>query len=128
MLTLPHIKLLVPFDGHLDHRTSLVRLLRLDWIGVILTTGFVTCLGIGLQWGGVSKDWNDIGVIIVSCACAPMFLLTSIQTLALAGGLFVTVIVWSLIMGARAMIPMSLLRSRHFSAGIWVSFFGGLSS
>lgn len=66
LLTIPPIPLMLPFSGIKPTDTPLARLLRLDWGGVVLTLGFVTCLGMGLQWGGVSKEWNDAGVIAVS--------------------------------------------------------------
>ncbi|WVQ81541.1 hypothetical protein IAT38_003665 [Cryptococcus sp. DSM 104549] len=108
-LVLPSIPKLPPFDGLPDHRPVWNKILRLDWISALLTIGFVTCLGMGLQWGGVTKDWNDVGVIV---------------TLALALALFVGLILWSFFMGSRAMVPMTLFKNKHFSAGAWVAFFG----
>jgi hypothetical protein len=58
--------MLAPFDGKPDHRLMWQKLVGLDWISAVLTLGFVTCLGVGLQWGGITKPWNDAGVIAVS--------------------------------------------------------------
>ncbi|OCF31352.1 hypothetical protein I316_06957 [Kwoniella heveanensis BCC8398] len=120
--TLPSVPRLPPFDGRQDNRPGLVKLFRLDWLSAALTLGFVTCLGMALQWGGVTKEWNDPAVI----------------TLTMAFGLFAFLITWSYVMGSRAMIPLSLFGGRHlwwvlqlgiwlmiyFSAGAWVAFLG----
>ncbi|OCF72452.1 hypothetical protein I204_06831 [Kwoniella mangroviensis CBS 8886] len=109
LFTLPSVPKLPPFDGKPDNRPVLIKLLRLDWISAMITLGFVTCLGIGLQYGGITHDWNDPDVIV---------------TLSLALALFLGLIGWSYLMGSKAMIPLSLFRSRHFSAGTWVAFLG----
>lgn len=44
--------------------------LHMDWIGAILNIVLVTCLLIPLQWGGVTKPWNDpaiISLLVVVC-------------------------------------------------------------
>ncbi|WVW79063.1 hypothetical protein I302_101026 [Kwoniella bestiolae CBS 10118] len=111
LFTLPSVPRLPPFDGKPDNRLVLIRLLRLDWISTILTLGFVTCLGVGLQFGGITHGWNDVSVIVE-------------KTSALALALFLGLIAWSYVMGSKAMIPLSLFKSRHFSAGTWVAFLG----
>lgn len=65
-LTLPSINLLPRYDGKPDYRGTLVKLVTIDWVSTLFTLGFVTCLGIGLQWGGVTKEWNSAAVIAVS--------------------------------------------------------------
>jgi hypothetical protein len=65
LLTLPSIPKLAPFDGKPDRRPIWQKLVDLDWVSAVLTLGFVTCLGVGLQWGGITKAWNDAGVITV---------------------------------------------------------------
>lgn len=114
LLTLPDVPLLLPFDEVPDRRSRFVRLLTLDWIGVILTLGFVTCLGVGLQWGGISKGWSDGGVVIVSLVYSARSATDGRQTLVLAAVSFLALIGWSLYLGPKAMIPMSLFKSRHF--------------
>lgn len=111
LLTLPEVPLLQPFDETPNRRSTMVKLLTLDWIGVILCLAFVTCLGMGLQWGGISRSWQDGAVVLVSatqrkCADDQALLLAAVSFLALIG--------WSMYMGPRAMIPMSLLKKRHF--------------
>ncbi|WWC64187.1 uncharacterized protein I303_106795 [Kwoniella dejecticola CBS 10117] len=109
LLTLPSIPKLPSFDGKPDNRSVFVKLIRLDWISAIITLGFVTSLGVGLQNGGIRYEWNDTSVIV---------------PLALALAFFLGLIGWSYMMGSRAMIPLSLLKSRHFAAGTWVAFLG----
>ncbi|RXK37133.1 hypothetical protein M231_05584 [Tremella mesenterica] len=107
-LTLPKVRLFPRYDGKPDGRSRFVRLLTLDWVSTLFTIGFVTCLGIGTQWGGVTKAWNDVGVVV---------------NLALAGAFVILIIGWSLFLGDKAMLPPSLLRRRHISAGAWANFF-----
>jgi hypothetical protein len=64
--TLPKGKTMLPFDGKLDPRPAWKRALRMDWIGALLCVGWVTCLGISLQWGGITKKWNSTPVLVVS--------------------------------------------------------------
>nr|XP_018259020.1 uncharacterized protein I303_08563 [Kwoniella dejecticola CBS 10117]OBR81178.1 hypothetical protein I303_08563 [Kwoniella dejecticola CBS 10117] len=66
LLTLPSIPKLPSFDGKPDNRSVFVKLIRLDWISAIITLGFVTSLGVGLQNGGIRYEWNDTSVIVVS--------------------------------------------------------------
>ncbi|WVQ81540.1 hypothetical protein IAT38_003664 [Cryptococcus sp. DSM 104549] len=106
---LPPIAKMPPFDGHPDHRPAWLKILRLDWVSAILTVGFVTCLGMGLQWGGVTREWDDAGVIV---------------SLVFALLLFVSLIFWSIWIGGRAMLPMVLFKDKHFATGVWVPFFG----
>ncbi|KAL7421215.1 hypothetical protein Q5752_004100 [Cryptotrichosporon argae] len=109
LLSLPQTPVMLPFDGLPDPRPRWSRFLRIDWVGSALTFGFVTCIGIGLQYGGVTKAWNSgavIGLLAASLAC------------------FIVLILWSIYMGDRAMVPMSLMTRRHYNAGLWVSFFG----
>ncbi|WWD21042.1 hypothetical protein CI109_105523 [Kwoniella shandongensis] len=108
LLLLPATPKLLPFDGLPDTRPVWRRLISMDWIGIALTLGFITCFGMALQWGGVTKDWNSPSVIVTLVLCLVLF-----------GAL----LAWSAILGDRAMIPLTLFRSRHFAAGCFVSFF-----
>lgn len=65
ILTLPQVRKLRAFDGQPDFRSTGLKLLRIDWLGGCLTIGFVTCLGVGPQWGGIAHKWSDIGVVTV---------------------------------------------------------------
>jgi len=38
-------------------------LLLCDWVGAIIAMGWSVCLILSLQWGGVTRKWNDGGVI-----------------------------------------------------------------
>jgi len=71
--TLPKGKTMLPFDRKLDPRPAWKRALRMDWIGALLCVGWVTCLGISLQWGGITKKWNSTPVLVVSQQTHPMF-------------------------------------------------------
>lgn len=111
LLTLPDVPLLRPFDETPKRRSTLMKLLTLDWIGVILCLAFVTCLGMGLQWGGISRSWQDGAVVLVRPTKTYP---AHEQTLVIAAASFIALVGWSLYMGPRAMIPMSLLKKRHF--------------
>ncbi|KAJ7189880.1 ABC transporter [Mycena pura] len=71
--------------------------LRLDFLGVILAAGSVTCLILALQWGGNIKPWGDKEVII----CFVMaFVLGAVY------------VAWEVYMGERAMTPTAIYKSR----------------
>lgn len=38
----------------------------MDWVGSALCVGWVTCFGMSLQWGGITKEWNSAPVLAVS--------------------------------------------------------------
>jgi len=105
---LPTCKVMLPFDGKPDDRAWWQKLATIDWVGAILTLAFVTTLGIGTQWGGVTKAWSHRDVIGSFVACGVSFIL---------------LILWSIFLGPRAMVPMSLFKSAHFSAVCFVAFF-----
>lgn len=50
---------------------------RCDWLGVAITMAWACCLILFMQWGGVTKAWNDGSVIacIVVAAVGPFFFL-----------------------------------------------------
>jgi len=47
-----------------DHRTIWQELKDFDFIGVILFTGGITVLLVGISWGGVTYPWKSAGVIV----------------------------------------------------------------
>jgi hypothetical protein len=46
-----------------DGKTMMEKWLLMDWIGSVLSVGMITALLLPLQWGGVSREWNDPVVI-----------------------------------------------------------------
>lgn len=52
--------------GH-EHLSRLQRWGKIDVLGSILCLGMVCSLLLPLQWGGVSKPWNDKVVIALFC-------------------------------------------------------------
>ncbi|WVQ71499.1 hypothetical protein IAR50_001037 [Cryptococcus sp. DSM 104548] len=57
-------------------RSMITQVLRCDWAGVGLSTAWGTCLILGAEWAGVSKDWDDWRVITVwamTAVLAPVF-------------------------------------------------------
>lgn len=51
--------------------------LRCDWGGVAISMAWAVCLILFLQWGGVSRPWNDGGVIaciVLTVVLIPVFL------------------------------------------------------
>ncbi|PVF94123.1 ABC transporter [Serendipita vermifera] len=87
-----------PVDSGLyDNMSTLQKWLALDWIGGIISVGMITCLLLPLQWGGVTRPWNDKVVIILFCVFA--FLL-------------IVFIGWEFFKGKRAMLPLALFKRR----------------
>ncbi|KAG9038717.1 hypothetical protein FRB95_000307 [Tulasnella sp. JGI-2019a] len=73
------------------------RIARLDWIGSALLVATGTALLLPLQWGGVTKSWNDKAVIASFCVFAI---------------LFPVLLAWEWSRGGRAVLPLHLFRSR----------------
>jgi hypothetical protein len=71
--------------------------LKVDWIGTILCLGMVCSLLLPLQWGGVTKPWNDKTVIALFCVFAV---------------LVVVFTAWEYHMGPRAILPLHMLKVR----------------
>ncbi|KAG8810080.1 hypothetical protein FRC17_003107 [Serendipita sp. 399] len=72
--------------------------LSLDWVGALLSLGTIACLLLPLQWGGVSRPWNDKVVIALFAAFAVLLIL------------FLS---WEKHKGPRAMMPLSLIFKRR---------------
>ncbi|KAG8816578.1 hypothetical protein FRC17_000269, partial [Serendipita sp. 399] len=72
--------------------------LSLDWVGALLSLGTIACLLLPLQWGGVSRPWNDKVVIALFAAFAILLVLF---------------LGWEKHKGARAMMPLSLIFQRR---------------
>lgn len=68
----------------------------MDWLGATLVLGSVTCLILGLQWGGNTKPWKSAAVIV---------------TLILAAVLAVALFFWQRFLGDKAMVPPALFKS-----------------
>ncbi|KAG8888314.1 hypothetical protein FRB98_007972 [Tulasnella sp. 332] len=73
------------------------RIAGLDWVGSVLLLGAATSILLPLQWGGVTKAWNDKSVI--ACFCVFVVLVP-------------VLIVWEWSRGEKAVLPLALFRSR----------------
>ncbi|CCA69357.1 related to aflatoxin efflux pump AFLT [Serendipita indica DSM 11827] len=83
--------------------------LSLDWIGGILSLGMVTTLIMPLQWGGLTKPWNDKLVIAL---------------FVLSGALFIIFGLWEHWLGKeRALMPIHMLFNRTQLAAGFAMFF-----
>ncbi|KAG8957504.1 hypothetical protein FRC00_003864 [Tulasnella sp. 408] len=51
-------------------KETMRRLAGIDWIGAILSTSMIISILLPLQWGGVTKPWNDKTVIALFCVFA----------------------------------------------------------
>ncbi|KAG8900072.1 hypothetical protein FRB99_006265 [Tulasnella sp. 403] len=91
-----------------DWRTSLKRLRKIDWIGSIFCLAMVTTLLLAMQWGGVTRRWDDKSVI----ACFVVFGVSLFLFLA-----------WEVYMGNDAVLPLALFKSRTQVACCIESFF-----
>ncbi len=75
----------------------LEKALQMDILGTIIILGALICFILGLQWGGVTKSWNDQDVI---------------GTLVGSGLLFVLFVITEIYLGDRAFLQGRLLKSR----------------
>ncbi|KAG8904164.1 hypothetical protein FRB99_002145 [Tulasnella sp. 403] len=91
-----------------DFRTTLKRLAGIDWIGSILSIGMVTSILLPLQWGGVTKPWDDKSVIALFCVF---------------GVLLIVFIAWEWYQGDNAVMPLTLWKNRAQIACCIEAFF-----
>ncbi|KAG8857977.1 hypothetical protein FRB96_005468 [Tulasnella sp. 330] len=73
------------------------RIIRLDWVGSVLLLGTATSVLLPLQWGGVTKSWNDKSVIACFCVFAVLLPL---------------LIAWEHSRGENAVLPLAFFRQR----------------
>lgn len=90
-----------------DSKTMLQRWLALDWVGAFLSVATVVCLLLPLQWGGVTRPWNDKAVIALFVVFAALF------------GAFIA---WEHHKGACAMMPLSFFKNRTQVGGALAIF------
>lgn len=90
-----------------DKSSAWSKLIRLDWTGGILTLGAVTCLVLGLQWGGNEKAWNSAAVIV---------------TLVLSGVVAIALIFWERFLQDRSLVPLAIFKSISIYAIIAYAF------
>lgn len=88
--------------------------MALDWIGTIVSLGMTVSLLLALQWGGVQYPWNHriiIALFILVRKCDPSNS-GDLSTSSQSGVLFILLVWWERRLGARAMMPLSILTSR----------------
>ena len=95
----------------------------MDFVGVTLVAGAVTCLVLALQWGGNMKPWGDKAVIIVSLFhmnYQSMESFSPLQCFIVAVMVAVAFVSWEIFMGEKAMVPVGIFKSR--SMYVCISF------
>ncbi|ORX34479.1 major facilitator superfamily domain-containing protein [Kockovaella imperatae] len=88
-------------------KEMLQQLLRCDWLGVAFSMAWGCCLILALQWGGVTKAWNDGSVI----ACLVMTAVLPV--------LFILYENW---LGDQAMFRLALIKRRSIAGASVVLF------
>ena len=89
-------------------RNMLMQFAKCDWMGVAIVLSWGVCFILGLEWGGITKAWNDSNVI----ACLVMSLVLAVIFFA-----------WEMYMGEQAMLPLYMLKNRSVAGGATVSIF-----
>jgi hypothetical protein len=74
-------------------RSRLEQTLKIDWVGFLLVLAGVTCIVLGLQWGGNTKSWSD-GSVIATLVLGPVLLMVLVG--------------WEYVLGERAMVPPAI--------------------
>jgi hypothetical protein len=73
------------------------QVIKCDWVGVVISMAWGCCLILFTEWGGVTREWSDGGVIttaVLTAVLIPVFL------------------AWEYWLGERAMFKMQLLKRR----------------
>jgi hypothetical protein len=78
-------------------RQMLWDVLKCDWMGMVLAMAWGCCIISALQWGGITRPWNDGGVI--TCLVLVVVLLP-------------VFFAWEYWLGASAMFRLSLIKRR----------------
>ncbi|WVQ74787.1 hypothetical protein IAR50_004393 [Cryptococcus sp. DSM 104548] len=95
-----------PSDG--PERSTLSKILRLDWLGTALIFCSITCLLLALSWGGNEYSWKNWRIIL-------LFIL---------GGLLIIAFgLWQWYFDKRALIPVSLFKNRTLTMSAGAMFF-----
>ena len=81
-------------------KEMLMQLAKCDWLGVAFAMAWGCCLILALQWGGVTKKWND-GSVIATLVMIPVIPV-----------LFFTYEWW---LGENAMFKLALIRRRSIA-------------
>ena len=95
--------------------------LLMDWVGSVLSVGMITSLLLPLQWGGVSREWNDRVVIalFVTVSFLSVLLMHRAYLAVQFGVLFGLFIGWEYYKKEHAMMPLFLFKRRtQVGAGI----------
>jgi MFS family permease len=93
---LSFLKARPPLGAAHDKRSLLTKIIQIDWVGLALAICFTTIICLALEYGGVTKAWNDPAVIA-------LFVLIPVSL-----GILVA---WTLWLGPqRAMLPLGLLK------------------
>ena len=74
----------------------------MDWLGGTLVLAAVTCLVLGLQWGGNTKPWSS-GPVIATLVLGPV--------------LFLVTIAWERFLDEKAMVPRQIFAGGSKKAG-----------
>lgn len=86
----------------------LKQLAACDWMGVAIVLSWGICFILALEWGGITKAWNDPNVI----ACLVMSVVLPVIFFA-----------WEKYMGENAMLPLYMLKIRSVAGGAAVAVF-----
>lgn len=92
------------------------KLKTIDWIGTTLCVGMVVSLLLPLQWGGVTRPWNDGGVIacfvVVSSFGSLLWSMALTLLLPQFGVLLISFVSFEWYKGDSASMPLSLWKRR----------------
>ncbi|KAK5939819.1 hypothetical protein PMZ80_008201 [Knufia obscura] len=80
------------------------KLKRLDLLGTVVVIPAITCLLIGLQWGGIKYGWRDARIIAV-------FVMFAVLGVAFGYSQYR--------LGERATVPLRILKQRSILAAMW---------
>lgn len=99
---------IIPPENRINKKHSLKDFVsRFDLIGTLIFIPTIVCLLLALQWGGVKYAWGQWRIILL---------------LVLFSVMFVAWFASQHIQGAKATVPLTMLKQRSLASGLWFIF------
>lgn len=94
-----------------ENLSAKTRLLKVDWVGIVIASAGITLILVGLQLGGSTYPWSSPVVIAL---------------IAIGGVLIFIFSIWEWKFAKNQLIPASLFQHRNYAIGLAINFIEGM--